>query len=162
LEEARQALARGEYVHAASLTRDLLADPAAGTVRVRALANVDPGGALRTCAESAARHPLATELHYLHAVLLLERGRDEEAVDAARRALYLDRSLAIVHFLLGSILQRRGDWAGARRAYRNAREICAARPAEELVPLAEGEAAGRLAEAAAAQLAILEAVETTA
>jgi len=31
---------------------------------------------------------------------------------AARRVLYLDRSLAVAHFTLGSILQRLGDSAG--------------------------------------------------
>jgi chemotaxis protein methyltransferase CheR len=57
---------------------------------------------------------------------------------------------------LGSILRRRGDREGARRAFRNARDLCAARPADEIVPLSDGEHAGRLAEAAAAQLAILD------
>jgi chemotaxis protein methyltransferase CheR len=159
---AREALARGDYTHAVELTRGLLANPAAAALHVRALANLDPGQAARACTEAAARHTLATELHYLHAVLLLDLGRDEEAARAARRALYLDRSLAIAHFALGSILWRRGDLEGARRAYRNARDLCAARPAEELAPLAEGERAGRLAEAAAAQLAILDAAHEAA
>jgi chemotaxis protein methyltransferase CheR len=91
-------------------------------------------------------------------VLLLNLGREEEAAQAARRVIYLDRSLAMAHFTLGSILRRRGDHAGARRAYRNARELCAAMPAEQAVALGEGEPAGRLAEAAAVELAVLEQV----
>ena len=155
--EAREALARGEYARAAALTRDLIADAEACALHVRALANLDPDEARRACAEAAARHPLAAELHYLEAVLLVDVGRDEEAARAARRVLYLDRSLAAAHFTLGSILLRLGDLARARRAYRNARDLCAARPADEVVPLSDGEHAGRLAEAAAAQLVVLEA-----
>jgi len=41
-------------------------------------------------------------------------------------------------------------------AYRNARDLCLAEPAERLLPLAEGEPAGRLAEAASAELDLLE------
>jgi chemotaxis protein methyltransferase CheR len=105
------------------------------------------------------RHRLATELHYLHAVLLLDLGRVEAAARAASRVLYLDRTLAVAHLLVGSIAERRGDRAGAHRAYRNAQQLCCARPADEVVPLADGEPAGRLAEVAAVQLAALETPE---
>jgi chemotaxis protein methyltransferase CheR len=155
--EAREALARGEYARAAALTGYLTADPEACALHVRALANLDPDAARQACADAAARHPLAAELHYLEAVLLVDAGRDEEAARAARRVLYVDRTLAAAHFTLGSILRRLGRPAGARRAYRNARDLCAARPADEVVPLSDGEHAGRLAEAAAAQLVVLEA-----
>jgi chemotaxis protein methyltransferase CheR len=124
-------------------------------VRIRTLANQDVEKAERVCAAATARHPLSSELHYLRAVLLADLGRDEEAVQAARRALYLDRSLAIVHFTLGSLLERRGDRVGACRAYRNARELCRAGPAEDIVRLTDGEPAGRLAAAAEARLAQL-------
>jgi chemotaxis protein methyltransferase CheR len=154
LGEAQAAFARGDYLRAAELTA---ADPSAAVLHVRALANLDTARAERACAEAVARHPCAAELHHLHAVLLLELGRDDEAARAARRVVYLDRGLALGHFTLGSILWRRGDKAGARRAYRNARDLCAARPADEVVPLSDGERAGRLAEASAARLAVLDA-----
>jgi chemotaxis protein methyltransferase CheR len=156
LAEAESALACGAYARAAELTRGL-EDPRASALHVRALANLDPARAERACASSIVRHPLAAELHHLHALLLVLLGRDDEAATAARRVLYLDRSLAVAHLTLGSILYRRGEHARARRAYRTAYDLCAARPADEVVPLSEGEHAGRLAEAAAAQLALLEA-----
>ena len=124
---------------------------------MRALANVEPERAEEACAAATGRHPLSPELHYLHAVLLLDLGREEDAVRAVRRVLYLDRALAIAHFTLGSVLRRLGDVDGARRAYRNARDLCADRPADEAVPLAEDEQAGQLAEAATAALAVLNA-----
>jgi chemotaxis protein methyltransferase CheR len=157
LAEARAALARGDYPRACELTRGLPDHADARAIHVRALANLDTGQGEQACAEATARHPLSAELHYLHAVLLLDRGQPEEAIRAARRVLYLDRSLAMAHFTLGMLLQGAGDRTGARRAYRNAHDLCSSRPPDEIVPLSDGERAGRLAEAAAAQLAILDA-----
>jgi chemotaxis protein methyltransferase CheR len=139
-----------------ALPRPQGADWSESAVRIRALANQDVEEAERVCAAATTQHPLSSELHYLRAVLLVDLGRDEEAVQAARRALYLDRSLAIVHFTLGSLLERRGDRAGACRAYRNARDLCRTSSAGDVVRLTDGEPAGRLAAAADGRLAQLE------
>ena len=155
LAAARDDLARGHYERAAERTRALGADAQASALHIRALANLDLAAAVRACTAATARHPLSGELHYLRAMLLIGQGRDDEALRAIRRALYLDRSLIVGHFTLGTILRRRGDRAGASRALRNALALCAARPPEEIVPLADGETAGQLAEAARAQMAQL-------
>jgi chemotaxis protein methyltransferase CheR len=155
LAESHAAYSQGNYRRVLELTSELAGDAAICALRVRALANLDSTQAERACAESADRHALCAELHYLHGTLLLALGRDAEAAQAVRRALYLDRSLAAAHCVLGSILERRGDREGARRAFRNALDLCAARPADEDVPLSDGERAGRLAEAARARLALL-------
>jgi chemotaxis protein methyltransferase CheR len=148
---AREDLSRGDYDRAAERTRDLIDDAGARALHVRALANLDAALAERACAEAAARHPTSTELHYLRALLLLGLGREAESAREARRVIYLDRSLAVAHLLLGSILQRHGDRKGAWRCYRNAHDLCAARPDDEIVPLSDNEPAGRLAEAARVQ-----------
>jgi len=145
-----------DFARAAKSTHEWLADASASALHVRALANRDVAEAERACAAALARHPLSPELQHLWAVLLLDLDRVEEAARAVRRVLYLDRSLAVAHFILGAILRRRGDRDGARRAYRSARDLAAARPAEEPVPLADGELAGRFAQAADAQLGLLE------
>jgi chemotaxis protein methyltransferase CheR len=102
------------------------------------------------------RHPLDAPLHYLRASLLLSLDRDEEAEHEAQRALYLDRSLAVGHFLHGTILRKRGARTLAQRAFRNARDLCAARPSDEEVPAGAGEKAGVLQFAASAEMARLE------
>jgi chemotaxis protein methyltransferase CheR len=153
LTAARADLAQGHYADAAERARAIGDVSEAAALRVRALANLDPAEAERACALAIERHPLSGELHYLHAVLLHTLGRDDDAARAARRVLFLDRSMAIAHFLHGVILRRRGDRARAWRAFRNARDLCAARPAAEIVPLSDGEPAGRLAETAALQMA---------
>ena len=157
--EARQAFAEGQYDRAADLTRGLPDDVAACTLHVRSLANLHVGRAAQASAEAVGGDPLSAELHFLHGVLLVGLGRDDDAARAMRRVLYLDRSLAVAHFTLGAILERVGDADGARRAYRNARDLSRARPVDEAAPLSDGEPAGRLAEAAAMQLAVLDAAE---
>jgi chemotaxis protein methyltransferase CheR len=155
LAEARAALARGEYTRALELTDAADEDPVVAAVHVRALANLDTLEAEQACAAAVVRHALSPELAYLHALLLLDLGRDPEAAQALRRVLYLDGALAVAQFTLGSVLERLGDTAGARRAYRNACALCGGRPHDEPLPLGEGGQAGHLAEAAAARLALL-------
>lgn len=155
-ELARCALAQGEYQRAAELIGDRPVKADAWAIRIQALANLDTAVALTACDAAVAQHPLSAELHYLHVVLFMEANQHESAAEAAQRIIFLDRSLAIGHFLLGSTLRRVGDLSGARRSFRNARDLCSRRPADELVPLTDGEVAGRLTEAANLQLAGLD------
>ena len=153
---AQRALAAGDWREAVRLAGAHPEDAAAEAVAIRALANLDPLAAVRLCAEAAVRHPLAAELRYLEAVLLLGLGRLPESERAARQALYLEPSLGVVHLMLGHILRRQGDGAGAWRAFRAAESLCASLPPETLVPLGDGERAGRLAEVARAERTRLE------
>jgi len=125
----------------------------------RVLAHANAKGAEdaeRVAAAALRRHPLDAPLHYVRAALLLSLDRDEDAEEEAERALFLDRSLAIAHFLLGTILRKRGARTEAARAFRNARDLCAARPPEEEVPAGVGERMGALHSAAAAEMERLE------
>ncbi len=162
LEDARRALARGDWREAARLAGALASDARAATVAVRALANLDPETAARACAEATARHPLDVELRYLEALLLLGLGRLAASERAARQALYLEPSLAVAHLTLGNVLRRVGDTAGALRAFRTAETLCAALPPEAPVPLADGERAGRLAAVARGEWERLRAAEEEA
>jgi chemotaxis protein methyltransferase CheR len=144
-----------DFEQAVRPTAERTDDAETCVIQMRALANSDLARAEQVCGAATVRHPLSAELHYLHAVLLLELGQIEAAASAARRVIYLDRSLALAHFMLGSILRGLGDVDGARRAFRNARDLCQMRPVDELVPFSDGEQAGRLKEAADLQLTLL-------
>ncbi len=125
-------------------------------LRVRALA--DEGRtreAADVCVAALDRHGASAELLYLHAVLLLEARRFAEAAAAARRALYLDRSMIVAHLALGSALTQAGDAEGARRALRNAAALLDVLPAGEAVPDSGGGTAGRLLAGVRAQLRVL-------
>lgn len=152
LAEALVAFERGTYASVLELAGEL-DDPDAAALCIRAAANAHGAGAAeRIAADAARRHPLAGEIHVLHAALLLDLHRHAEAAGSARRAIYVDRGLAVAHFLLGMALSRLADVDGSRRAFGNARDLCARMGREALVPLGDGQSAGRLAEAAATQL----------
>jgi chemotaxis protein methyltransferase CheR len=152
LDEATRALVSGEHDVAANLLQHHLERPDACVVYVQALAGIDPARAELSCREAIGRHPLSADLHYLHAMLLSELDRRHEAADAARRSIYLDRTLAIAHFALGVNLRQLGEEEAARRAFRNARRICAALPPQQPAHLADGESAEDLLHACDLQL----------
>ncbi len=87
----------------------------------------------------------ATE-HYAHALRLAEAGKPGEALESVRRALYLDRSLAMVHFTRGTLMRGLGDAAEARQSFRKARVRCQELPADAPLPLGDGVTAGYLTE----------------
>lgn len=149
--------ARAEAARAALADRP--DDAAAWAGLVRALGDAGQvEEAERLCAAALDRCPASAELAYLHAVLLAHGGHHGASAAAARRALYVDRSLAVAQLALGAALVREGHAAAARRAFRAAERLLAAIPADAPAPLADGEPAGRLLEAARAQLRRLEAV----
>jgi len=158
--EAARAYAAAEYERAAELAgRRVRQEDAPVTdwvVLVRALANRgDLAAADRACIAGLERRPMSAELLYIHGVLLGEAGRHRDAVAALRRALYLDRELAVAHLALGAELVRIGDGTAARRAFRSAVRCLVEIPPEMPVPASDGEPAGRLIEMARAQLELL-------
>jgi Flp pilus assembly protein TadD len=92
------------------------------------------------------RHRDNAELHYLHAVLVAQSAHFTESARAAKRALYLDRSLIVAHLALGSALASIGDDERARRSFIAAERLLSAMPPEAAVPGTDGEPAGRLLE----------------
>jgi chemotaxis protein methyltransferase CheR len=114
---------------------------------IRALANLgrlEEAG--RACAVALDRHRDNAELHYLHAVLVAQSGQFIESARAAKRALYLDRSLIVAHLALGSALASAGDGDSARRSFVAAERLLVAMPPDAAVPGTDGEPAGRLLE----------------
>jgi chemotaxis protein methyltransferase CheR len=137
-------------------TATAVADPSGVAGRIRAIANRDGAAtALNELDRLIDRFPLTIELHILRAVLRIDSSRYDEAIESLRRALYLDRSLIVAHFLLATALRRVGDLPAARRAYRNAGDLARARPADEPIPFGDGEHAGTIAEVAGAECALL-------
>ena len=109
------------------------------TLMVRSLADQ---GRLREADEQCMRaldqHRMSPELHYLHAMLLGAAGQWGEAANAARRAVYLDRSFVMGHLQLGDALARLDRGSGARRAFENALRALADRNESDAIPAADG------------------------
>jgi chemotaxis protein methyltransferase CheR len=155
--EACEALARGDNARVVELTRGLPDSTMAVAFRLRALANLgDLATAASASADAMARHPSSAEIGFLHAILLMNLDHYTKAEAVLRRVLYLDRSLVVAHFALGATLNQLGKTEEASRAYRNARDLAVQHPADHIVPFSDGERAGQLAKAAAAQVALLE------
>lgn len=154
------AYAARDYVRAALLAEAAAADgdhgEALSVLWVRALANqgrlVEAGA---VCASALDRHRMSAELTYLHATLLAQSGRWADAAAGARRALYLDRGLAVGHLLLGEALARTGNASGAALAFQNAEVLLAPLAPDALVPAAGGEPSARLLALARARRAAL-------
>jgi chemotaxis protein methyltransferase CheR len=70
----------------------------------------------------ASREPLLAEAHYLRGMALCNQGRDRDALDSLRKAVYLDSNAGFAHFLLAGALARLGESAAAATSYRAAAE----------------------------------------
>ncbi|MDX6256334.1 MAG: chemotaxis protein methyltransferase CheR [Frankiales bacterium] len=70
----------------------------------------------------ASREPLLAEAHYLRGMALCNQGRDRDALDSLRKAIYLDSNAGFAHFLLAGALARLGESAAAAASYRAAAE----------------------------------------
>lgn len=159
IQAAQDALHEGDFERVRELTEARTDHPFATALLIRALAGQDTGRAEQACAVAVDRHPAFEELQYLHSILLLELNRYREAEQAARKTLFLRSDLAIGHFTLGIILQRSGKIQEAERSFRNALRICRRLPPETVIPLSDGEHAGRLLQMASQHLAMIGAGE---
>ncbi|MGI9089797.1 MAG: CheR family methyltransferase [Gemmatimonadaceae bacterium] len=154
------AYAEGRYDDAAELAKQSVQHGVAAeevwSAWVRALAN--EGRLLEAaavCSSALDRHGASAELTYLESVLLAQTGRYAESAVAARRSLYLDRTLVVAHLALGDALSRSGDPAGAARSFRNAEHILSTLDPNTTVRGTDGETAARLIQIARYRAAAL-------
>ncbi|MEP6999296.1 MAG: protein-glutamate O-methyltransferase CheR [bacterium] len=108
-----------------------------------------------TCASGLTRYPQTAELHVVESALESQGERFNAAADAARRALYLDRTLAVAQLALGTALLRIGDTIAADRALRACERMLGAQSAHESVPASGGALAGDLLSVVRAHRALL-------
>jgi chemotaxis protein methyltransferase CheR len=66
------------------------------------------------------REALCVEARLYTALAEMQGGQLDDAKQELTRALFLEPTLAVGHYLLGQVNERRGDNEGALRAYRNA------------------------------------------
>jgi chemotaxis protein methyltransferase CheR len=101
VEQARAALAAGQYAQAAELA-----------------------------AQATAQAPLAAEAFYLRGLALIDLGRDEDALVELRKAVYLEPERGFAHFLLAGALDRLGEPLLAAREYGAAADTLGLQPAD--------------------------------
>lgn len=69
--------------------------------------------------------PLLANAHYLRAMLFIEDGKNGEAAEALRSALYCQRNHPLASFLLGNIHAKAGEFTKANRYWENVRRAIA-------------------------------------
>ena len=95
-------------------------------------------------AREVGERELRPEAYLLLSMLAESRGELRAAIDAARRALYLDPKLAMGHATLASLLRREGQGTAAAQARRNALELVQDLPDGAELPSVEPITAGAL------------------
>lgn len=100
--------------------------------------------AMRVCRRLLEDDPLDAIVHLHHGLLLEHMHQPPQAEEAFRRAVYLDRTLALAHYHLGRLAADQGNRAEAARAFRNAQRLLDGKPAGDLIAGADGMTAGEL------------------
>lgn len=79
-------------------------------------------GAAAACQRWLSQEPLDPWVHFCLGMVHEQRGSVPQAIEAYRRALYLDRTALIAHYQLGCLL-RPTDQEGAQRCFRNVLDL---------------------------------------
>jgi chemotaxis protein methyltransferase CheR len=114
-----------------------------GEVRRRA----DSGewnAAMAACELAIQQSPLDPAAYYTYALLSEHVGLGAAAIEALRRAVYLDRNFALAHYHLGRCLVHGGERAAAERSFANVLKLVSGRSDQDEVPLGEGLTVGDL------------------
>ncbi len=155
--EALAAYGAGRYAAAAAALQALVGAEGAPVRGVKAgkamalMARIEANqGKLAPAFEWAGKAIAADKVnpgyYYLLATILEEQHRSAEAVQALKRALYLDPEFVLAHYTLGMIALRGSGFEEADRHFRNAAASLAHLPESGGLPESEGLTVGRLAE----------------
>jgi hypothetical protein len=101
------------------------------------------------------RKTVDAETYVARALGFLDVSQPHQAAAAARRALFLDRSLAIAHLTLARALRLTGSRTSAQRALRRGAALLEAHAPQDVVRGAGGASAGTLSAVAAAEFDLL-------
>jgi chemotaxis protein methyltransferase CheR len=121
-----------------------VAPPSAIAVRA-ALADGKYDDAVAAATDFVTADPLNPMGHYLRGLSLVNAGHDDVALVDLRKAVYLDPSSGLGHFLLAGVLHRLGDPGAAAREYGAAGNTLGTRKDERTAPELGGRSVHELA-----------------
>ncbi|MFL5320948.1 MAG: CheR family methyltransferase [Myxococcaceae bacterium] len=124
LAAAVAAMHKGDFERSLSLLQSLAGDEKDDLPSLLTLANLysllgRDGQAREVFAQVLSREPLCVEAHVYGAAAAMQSGRVEDAKAELQKAMFLEPTLALGHYMLAQVLEKLGDRDGARRAYRN-------------------------------------------
>jgi chemotaxis protein methyltransferase CheR len=125
LSEAVRRMDRGEFDAALAAVAELTEENPDDLCALLTLGNILSLMGLtaeseETFAKALAREPLCVEAWLFGGVAALQAGCFDDALAQLRKALFLEPTLALGHYLLAQVRERLGDRESARRSYRNA------------------------------------------
>ncbi len=125
LDDVVRLIERGDFPQAMLAVRRLTADHPQDLAALLTLGNVHAlmgnGDEARDCFSKALRaEPLCVEARIYLGLAMLQEGRLEEARSELQKALFLEPTLSLGHYLLAQVHEKRGDKDAALRCYRNA------------------------------------------
>lgn len=127
--------------------------PEDATQMVRNLANQGKlDEAWAACEGAILSDKINPGLLYLGANILQELDRQTEAETLLKRALYLNPDFLMAYFTLGTLAQRKGNAAAAKKRFQNTHELLNHYDPDDILPEADGMTAGRLREIVNANL----------
>ncbi len=125
LNAAVRMMERGDFTAAVATVEQLLADEPNDLDALLTLGNLYSitgrlADARDAFAQAINREPLCVEARVFGGLASLQAGEMTEARAELGKALFLEPSLAIGHYLIAQVYERLKDREGARRSYRNA------------------------------------------
>ncbi len=100
--------------------------------------------ALRYIEEATKADNMNPGRHYLHSAILKEKGLKQEAMEALKKAVYLDADFALAYFAMGNLALGSGNRLEAERQFNNALLLLRKHGYDDILPESEGMTAGRL------------------
>jgi chemotaxis protein methyltransferase CheR len=96
------------------------------------------------CQRAISLNRLALKAYYTLALVLQHQGNLEEAINAMKKVVYIDRNNILGHFGLADLYRCKEQLPQALKSLDNARRLLSTRVEEELIPDSGGITAGRL------------------
>ncbi|MDG5813710.1 CheR family methyltransferase [Chitinispirillales bacterium ANBcel5] len=101
--------------------------------------------ALKWCNRLLETDKLGAQNYYLQSTILLELSKEEQALEALRRAIFLDPKFIIAHFTMANVIRKKSI-NEASIYFKNALRLLKKLPYDTIVPESDGLPAGRLLE----------------
>jgi tetratricopeptide (TPR) repeat protein len=100
--------------------------------------------ALEACNEAIKASKLDSRFYYIKATILMEMGRNTDALNSLRQLLFIDPDHAMGHFSTGYILMKQGDIRKAKLFYGNVLNITKNMSDAIILPCSEGLSLGHI------------------
>ena len=115
----------------------------------------DWDNAKQLCQDLLATQPMDAVVHLLAAFIAEQEGRIDDAIDALKKALYLDRKFVVGHYHLALMFQKIGELQKAEKGFSNVAKLLEDYNEDDIFEIADGISAGQLKQLSHFHLEIL-------